>query len=195
MSDPNQFDSTKRTPLDDHLDAALAKYSSIEPRAGLEQRIFANLKAQEIQRAKLSWWRWAIPLAAAVLVVSFSIWRVHGHRPEQVVRRPTSAEQRVQVATNPTVQDAGHPRAGKTPLRAKRHGLTAVSVAPTAPKLEQFPSPRPLSEQEKLLAEYVTQFHEEAVLVARARAEIRRKDLEGTQHGTNGEDEDLQRNK
>ena len=195
MSDPNQFDSTKRTPLDDQLDAALAKYSSIEPRAGLEQRILANLKAQEVPRADLSWWRWAIPLAAAVLVASFLIWRVHGQRQEQVVRRPTPAEQQLQVATNPTVQDDGPPRAGKRSMRTKRYKPTAVSVAPTGPKLEQFPSPRPLSEQEKLLAEYVSQFHDEAVLVARARAEIRRRDLEETQHGTNGEDEDLQHNK
>jgi hypothetical protein len=195
MNERNPFESTKRTPLDKQLDAALAKYSSVEPRAGLEQRILANLKAQEVPRSHLSWWRWAIPLAGAFLVISFFIWKVQRHRPEQVVGRPTTAGQQVKVATNSTVQVADHPRAGKTPIRTKRHKPTAISVAPTAPKLEQFPSPRPLTEQEKLLAEYVSQFHEEAVLVARARAEIRRKDLEETQHGTNNEDEDLQRNK
>lgn len=195
MNERNPFESTERTPLDDQLEAALAKYSSVEPRAGLEQRILANLKAQEVPRSHLCWWRWAIPLAGAFLVVTFFIWKVQRHRPEQVVGHPTTAEQQVQVATNSTVQGADYPLIGKRPMRTKRHRPTAVSAARAGPKLEQFPSPRPLTEQEKLLAEYVSQFHEEAVLVARARAEIQRKDLAEMQHVPQTDDKDLESNK
>ena len=39
------------------------------------------------------------------------------------------------------------------------------------PRLDQFPSPRALSEQEKLLVRYVHEFPEEAVLIAQAQAE------------------------
>ena len=45
-----------------------------------------------------------------------------------------------------------------------------------APKLEQFPSPQPLSEQEKLLQNYVAENPEQAVLLARARTEALRQD-------------------
>jgi hypothetical protein len=46
------------------------------------------------------------------------------------------------------------------------------------PKLDQFPSPQPLSEQEKILANYVARFHDEALLVARARSESLQRDRE-----------------
>ena len=41
-------------------------------------------------------------------------------------------------------------------------------VAAGSPKLDQFPSPQPLSEQEKILTNYVAQYPEHAVLIARA---------------------------
>jgi len=44
-------------------------------------------------------------------------------------------------------------------------------VATAAPKLDQFPSPRPLSEQELALARYVNEFPQEAMLIARAQEE------------------------
>jgi len=50
--------------------------------------------------------------------------------------------------------------------RATEH--TAILAA--QPKLEQFPSPRPLSEQERILASYVERYPETAELVAKARA-------------------------
>jgi len=39
-----------------------------------------------------------------------------------------------------------------------------------SPKLSQFPSPQPLSEQERLLVRYVTDFPQEAAMVAKAQA-------------------------
>jgi hypothetical protein len=48
----------------------------------------------------------------------------------------------------------------------------------TAPKLDQFPSPQPLSEQEKLLWNYVAQHPERAGLVAEARMESLERDAE-----------------
>jgi hypothetical protein len=44
------------------------------------------------------------------------------------------------------------------------------------PKLEQFPSPQPMSEQEKILASYVAQYPEHAALIAEARSEALKKD-------------------
>jgi hypothetical protein len=62
----------------------------------------------------------------------------------------------------------------------RRHPAALPSVAAN-PKLAQFPSPQPLGEQERLLAEYVASFPEQASLVAEARAENLRLDLEERQ--------------
>ncbi len=51
------------------------------------------------------------------------------------------------------------------------------AVVASGPKLDQFPSPRPLSEQEKILASYVTKYPKHAALIAQARAEALRQDL------------------
>jgi hypothetical protein len=64
---------------------------------------------------------------------------------------------------------------------AIRHGIhhaSATGVADAIPKLDQFPSPHPLSEQEELLQRYVAENPERAVLVARARMEVQERDLE-----------------
>jgi hypothetical protein len=51
-------------------------------------------------------------------------------------------------------------------------------VAESAPKLAQFPSPQPLSEQEQILASYVARYPDSAALVAEARAAALQQDLE-----------------
>ena len=51
------------------LDAVLAKYAAAEPRAGLEERILANLRAEQTHGPDRTWWRWAIAGALAVVVV------------------------------------------------------------------------------------------------------------------------------
>jgi hypothetical protein len=45
------------------------------------------------------------------------------------------------------------------------------------PKLDQFPSPRPLSKQEELLARYAREHPQEANLIAQAQAELEKQDL------------------
>ena len=63
------------------------------------------------------------------------------------------------------------------PMAKARSQPGEKNEKPTTPRLDQFPSPRPLSEQEQMLARYVREFPQEAVLVARAQTE-RRKELE-----------------
>jgi hypothetical protein len=46
------------------------------------------------------------------------------------------------------------------------------------PKLERFPSPRPLSEQEQMLASYVENHPQTAALVAEVRAKALKRDLD-----------------
>jgi hypothetical protein len=54
------------------LDAALGQYRSVEPRAGLEERILANLQTER-QAARWFWWQWGPILAsAAVIMILFA---------------------------------------------------------------------------------------------------------------------------
>jgi hypothetical protein len=47
------------------------------------------------------------------------------------------------------------------------------------PKLDQFPSPQPLTEEERILADYVRHFQDQAVQIARvANAEVQRDRME-----------------
>jgi hypothetical protein len=185
-----------RNPLDDQLDAALAKYAAVEPRIGLEARILANLKAQQHAASPIGWWRWAASLATALAIAGLLVWRLETRPLEQLVHNPANPElqaQRQVATTNPAANSTVAPQLRKSSVRLRKHSH-ARAVA-KAPKLEQFPSPRPLTEQEKLLAEYVSRFQEEAVLVARARAELLRQDLEQMQHGTEADGEKIEHSK
>lgn len=194
MTSPN-FEASKLTPLDDRLDAALAKYAAVEPRAGLEARILANLRAQQQTEKSLNWWRWTAAITAALLILTTLIWRTEQHGPQDAVRVANSPEKKQQqVVTNTVVGSSTHTIFKKTAVRRRKHSPTAA-VAQANAKLEQFPSPRPLTEQEKLLAEYVSQFQDEAVLVARARAEVLRQDLKQMQRGTAVDDANLEKSK
>src|SRR5579863_585040 len=180
-NDCSPEDAKRRVPetdsLDRELDAALARYAAVVPRAGLETRVLAHLQAErELQSAHTPWgWPQVTALAAAVaIVVAMSVWIFR--KPTQAVRHLPATQQSTQVGENrgtPTSKPPTLVATGKTsghgPHRAQR-AVTAV------PKLEQFPSPQPLSEQEQLLANYVARDPEHAVLVARARMEALRQD-------------------
>ena len=80
--------SPKPTALDDQLDAALAQYTAIEPRAGLENRVLARLKAEQDRPTAVPWWRWAAVVAVAVIVMTFVVDRVRKVARDQVVHPP-----------------------------------------------------------------------------------------------------------
>jgi len=194
MADENQnhdWQAAERDPLDRELDAALAKYAAVEPRAGLEERVLANVRAERGRVSDRAWWRWgvasAVALAAVVMVVTLA-WRSHTQRAPVIVEHPSTATPRVEqpgprVASNRAENGTNSlPRTRRVVRRAP-----ASAVAEAHPKLDQFPSPQPLSEQEKILASYVEDYPERAVLLARARTEALRSDqIEERQASTAG---------
>jgi hypothetical protein len=163
--------------LDRELDAALTKYTAVEPRAGLEERILANLRTQREHAASRSWWGWrpAIALAAALAVlVAVSLWI--SRKPTEVVHRPPVPTPGAEVAAS-RENTPQKPSTSMVAKNAGQHGPRHSQPMVTAvPKLDVFPSPQPLSEQEQLLANYVTEYPEHAVLVARALTEALRHD-------------------
>jgi hypothetical protein len=163
--------------LDRELDAALRQYAAVESRAGLDERILANLRVDRERSSANSWLRWGAALAAVVViaVVLAAAWRagrgahlpLANHSTTEQIRRPA----------NPPVAAAKKRLVGNTPTKATHVGgetamrnpaPQAQAVAESDPKLDVFPSPQPLTEEELALAQYVRNFPSEAKLVAQA---------------------------
>lgn len=156
----------KQNELDRELDAALAKYTAVDPRVGLEQRVLAALRADQAVREQL-WWRWIVAGAlAAVVVVALAVaWRSGRPHAPVIANHHPPATPSVQQSGTRIASNSGAIR--RAPVRRSQPKVDKAAN----PKLDQFPSPRPLSEQEQLLVRYVHEFPEEAVLIAKAQAE------------------------
>ena len=170
---PDMEQGEQQDQLTKILDAALKKYAAVEPRVGLEQRILARLQSEREQRPAFASWRWGVTAAVlATIIVTIGLaWRQT--KPTQpVARRPST----IQGEANPTTQLAstGNPdnaspiRKGASPKPGRRRVRTAASP----PKLDQFPSAQPLSQEELALVRYVQSFPEDATLIAQAQEEF-----------------------
>jgi hypothetical protein len=169
--------------LDRALDAALVGYTAVDPRPGIEERILANLYAAHERATQHSWWRWpaAAALAAVIVLAASLAWRT-GKPVQKITTQsspaPVQADKHVgtQVADN-SEPNSPRPHDASTGRRLQPHAVSypATVVAP-ALKLDQFPSPQPLSEQEKILARYVANYPKHAALIAQARTEELRRD-------------------
>lgn len=169
--------------LDDLLDASLAQYRSAQPRPGLENRILVRLRAEPETLPWLPWaWRIGIGLAAAIVLALVSL--AYRQRP----RVPTSAAESPRPAPSApasAAKQANHTLATRRiepPRKARvarssgpsnfNLGPSSRSVSekrdsalpwPQEPRRDVFPSPAPLSEQERLLLSYVRQYPGEAL--------------------------------
>src|ERR1700685_237668 len=164
--------------LDCELDTALAKYATVEPRTGLEERILANLRAQREKPANWAWWSWtaAGALAVAGIVAAGMLsWKTADnlakHHPP--IEAPRAAG--TQIARNGETNGTG-PRTRMPGKRSSVHLRRTEKDA--GPKLDVFPSPLPLSEQEKMLASYVAEYPKEAALIAQLRTEALQREFE-----------------
>lgn len=177
MKHDTENDPTKNDPLDDMLNVALAKYAAVEPRTGLEDRIIANLRTERVRVPSPVWWRWnAVAIAAAIVVTVTFSWRAGKPAsklsPPAIASHPEIASPKEDVpATQLATNNVTRPSPRGTNVH--RHHQNAL-VAP--PKLDAFPSPQPLSEQEIILANYVAHFHRQAVLIARVTNEELKRD-------------------
>ena len=170
----NEFDSAKRTPIEDQLTSALEKYSAIEPRPGLEERILVNLRSQQTASIRGAWWRWTGALAAALFVTVLVLWRVEKRHPQPIARRPTDLQEQMpsRTAANPRPAIEAGPVAPVTVRRTGKHTSAQSTLAAAEPKLDQFPSPQPLSAEELALVRYVQSFPKEATLIAQSQEEF-----------------------
>jgi hypothetical protein len=169
--------------LDRALDEALAKYAVVEPRSGLENRVIANLRAERARVPQRVWWRWSVAGAVAAVIVVLLAWRsLSGQR---IANHPSNSAPAISAAgveatglggELEVAKDDAHPLAPGPSEKIVRGRWHATAVTSAIPKLDRFPSPQPLSEQEKLLENYVAKYPERAVLLARARLEALQRD-------------------
>jgi hypothetical protein len=169
--------------IDQWLDSALRQYAKAEPRAGLEARVLANLRAERSRATSRRCW-WAIGTAAALTTMVVTVWvwengREVESRSAAGITTTTHREESLESIEPAPIPGIAHP-AGSTPARqvATRRPppsqpIREMAVA-TRPKLEQFPSRRNLSKEESLLVLHLNkQSNEEALFEASAtRAEV-----------------------
>jgi hypothetical protein len=141
--------------LDKILDSALASYSQEEPRQGLDDRIFNRIRAAGEAR-RFAWLRWAIaiPVFACILFLAVTFWSKRDSVPRASKRAPVIAKRApVSPVAPPAVQMAVSRR------RIKR-----------LPKREQFPTPTPLTAEERSLLAFVARSPKQAQVLADARS-------------------------
>jgi hypothetical protein len=164
--------------LDYELDEALAKYAAVEPRAGLEDRVLAHVRAERVGNRSWRWWSAAfaaVAFAMVVIVMATLASRagrpqtpaIANHAPAAV---PASEHTAPQVVSN-SGATAAHSQTPRRVTRSASRGVGGEVIAAAAPRLDHFPSPLPLTEQELALARYVSQFPQEATLIAQAQEE------------------------
>jgi hypothetical protein len=167
----------KRMQIDDMLDSLLANYSSAEPRPGLETRILANLREAEGKEAAHRWWdfRWLWAGAVAAAIVGGVLIGVNRHvapPPSTLVQTVQPAVQQPVIkepnAQQPAVQSRAPVAVGPDRVIHRHKTLAPGSQQNATLALSQrpavFPTPTPLSEQEKLLLSYLAGTPREQVI-------------------------------
>jgi len=133
--------------VDELLEASLKRYRDGEPRSGLEMRILAEIRTRE-RAARFRWLGWAVAVCAGILAVS----ALTLHFAPAPLRHPTPSAALPQPATT---QPAAAMVSQQRPLSGARGPVPRVRrVATRWSRPEQFPTPLPLTEQEKLLLAY-----------------------------------------
>jgi hypothetical protein len=161
--------------LDRWLDAALRQYGGVEPRAGLEGRVLANLKVEaEYHRVRNPWlWLLAATSAAVLLIaVWLGIVRRGSTVLETLANRSVSTDKSVGPAQEMSKSTSERPGTTPGPTSTRRSPPGRVHKAVVAanvsePRLNQFPSPHALSQEELLFVRYAQDFPREAILLAK----------------------------
>ena len=153
--EPNQF-------VDELLEASLKQYRGEEPRLGFEMRILAGVRTRQrvVRRRRLVW---AMALCAGMLAaIGVALHLAHAPNREPVTSASGAHRAPLQAAKPspiPSSADSrfGSPRLVPTPNQNSRTAKSAARAAKSAKpaRPEQFPTPMPLTEQEKLLLIYL----------------------------------------
>lgn len=151
--------------LDQLLDAALSTYADPGPDSGLNERVLAHLavargtKAEPIPVPLLRpgksatnqrrWLPWAIALpAAACLLLIFFV-------PKTAPPRSSQAKQASPQPPHAAMR-AETPKTGSMRRKPLSQSVARMTQPAPLPKLDVFPTPRPLSSEEQALAVFIS---------------------------------------
>ena len=163
--------------VDELLDASLRRYSVVEPRPGLEERLLANVPEQA-QRFAWPSWAW-IPAAAtaAILLVALAFYAT---RQAPLTSAPSVARQIPAPSVPAPVASVSAPAPPAPPPNVPRVRVERT-VSPgrlgAGPRLASFPARAPLSEQERLLLLFIQQTPKEQLMARQLGAPIERLDF------------------
>jgi hypothetical protein len=132
--EPNAFDE-----LDHIIDAGLANYASREPLAGLEDRVLNRVRGANAGGRRFRHGYWGLVVAAVGALIIVAVLPRGSRAP---VEKPVPAEQA--EAASPV------PAARVTPAALARLRLRPRHKA-VLPKRDQFPTPTPLTPEERAL--------------------------------------------
>jgi hypothetical protein len=168
----------KQIQIDEMLDSLLAGYSSAEPRPGLETRILANLilaapRDAEGREASRGWWgfRWlwaGVALAAIIVGAVLIRGKRHVATPQRTVVHTLQPAVQQPIVQQPKIQSSVPTTAGARPAIHRHRTLAPVPQQNATLAWSQrpavFPTPTPLSEQERLLLSYYSRTPREEVI-------------------------------
>jgi len=146
--------------VDELLEASLKQYRGEEPRSGLEMQILAGIRTWQraARRRRLVW---AMALCAGMLAaIGLVLHSAHAPSRQRVTSASGAHRAPLQAAKPPASPGSADSRLGSPRLvqrRVKERRTTTPgdrAAWPSGP--EQFPTPMPLTEQEKLLLAYVS---------------------------------------
>lgn len=162
-------DREKDKQIDQMLDSLLASYSSVEPRPGLETRILANLRDSARRKESHEWWqlKWIwVGAATATVAIIIDAVLINGGRhvapPTNVMIKTSQPAPQPEIQSNVPI---AHEKAAMIhhhhpPLpKQKQNVALALKERPAI-----FPTPSPLSEQERLLLSYYSRTPREEMI-------------------------------
>jgi hypothetical protein len=159
--------------IDQWLDSALRQYAKSAPRAGLEARVLANLRAEHTLSAQRTRWWWRFGTAAAFAAIVIGIWIGEGNRQKSATKMaviataPREETRRQEIQGEPqakVVTRISPSRPERTTRNARANDIHPNLGSASQPKLEQFPSRRNWSEEESLLVLRLNKQPSEAAL-------------------------------
>jgi hypothetical protein len=140
--------------LDRLIDGALGTYANVD--SGLEQRVLARVAAAHAPARRRHWMVWTAALAAAACLLLFLLLE---HRKPALAPKD-NANKTLHLQPAPKANRPQEPPAAQRtngPRRGSQPKAVTNSLAAQLPKLQVFPTPRPLSPAERALADFAMQ--------------------------------------
>lgn len=161
-------DQEKDRQLDQLLDSALAQYSAVEPRPGLETRILARIadsRSAASTRAGVLRWLWTGAAAAALAaIILFSFFSRPATRSRQLPNTVQTQPQPQRVFPTSVAQVPHEHKQPRQTGAAQRRSAAVRQADAVGVRQKVFPTPVALSEQEALLLRYLSHTPREELL-------------------------------